>query len=255
MFQRYNVPNAFDPARLYATDDQRLLSQLYATEQSKDSYLSVSMMSFQGLRVGDQNGTFPVVAPLIEGRYDPNILILGGRVQLEGSAVVLQRARNPYTDAAPDQDSRRATVSADWRSFLHVLQRHPAGALPARPGRPVQRREPVPDLERLHRDRQGAGHHRRQYGHLRRQPHHRPPAGHRRAGRQLAVLPPHRRPDRGGSSPWPNWPSRPGPSTIPTSPTRTARSSTSTRPTCSRPTSRRGSTTTRAGPGPMSAAG
>ncbi len=31
-------------------------------------------MSFQGLRVGDQNGTFPIVAPLIEGRYEPNFL-------------------------------------------------------------------------------------------------------------------------------------------------------------------------------------
>ena len=46
LFQRYAVANAFDPRGLFATDDQRLLSQLYATEQDSRSYLSVSMMSF-----------------------------------------------------------------------------------------------------------------------------------------------------------------------------------------------------------------
>jgi LPS-assembly protein len=116
LFQRYAVPNAFDPRGLYATDDQRLLSQLYAVEQDSRSYLSVAMMSFQGLRVGDQNGAFPLVAPLIEGRYDPNLLILGGRLRLQGSAVLLQRTRDVVTDTAPGEDSRRATFGADWRT-------------------------------------------------------------------------------------------------------------------------------------------
>lgn len=116
LFQRYAVPNAFDPRGLFATDDQRLLSQLYAVEQDSRSYLSIAMMSFQGLRVGDLNGTFPTVAPVIEGLYDPNLLILGGRLRLEGGGVVLQRSRNPFTDIAPGQDSRRASFGGDWRS-------------------------------------------------------------------------------------------------------------------------------------------
>jgi LPS-assembly protein len=116
LFQRYAIPNAFDPRGLFATDDQRLLSQLYATEQDRRSYLSVAVMSFQGLRVGDNNGTFPVVAPLIEGHYDPDLLILGGRLRLDGSGVVLERNRNPYTNAPPGQDQRRATFSGDWQS-------------------------------------------------------------------------------------------------------------------------------------------
>src|SRR6185437_14277297 len=95
LFQRYAVPNAFDPRGLFATDDQRLLSQVYAVEQNSRSSLSVSMMSVQGLRVGDNNGTFPTIAPLIEGRYDPNILILRGRLRLEGGGVLLDRSRNP----------------------------------------------------------------------------------------------------------------------------------------------------------------
>ncbi len=116
MFQRYAVPNAFDPRGLFATDDQRLLSQIYAVEQNSRSYLSIAMMSFQGLRVGDLNGTFPLVAPVIEGHYDPNILILGGRLRLDGSGVVLQRNRNPYTNAPPGQDQRRGTFSGNWQS-------------------------------------------------------------------------------------------------------------------------------------------
>jgi len=116
LFQRYAIPNAFDPRGLFATDDQRLLSQLYTVEQNSRSYLSIATMSFQGLRVGDNNGTFPVVAPVIEGHYDPDLLILGGRLRLDGSGVVLQRSRNPYTNVAPGQDQRRATVSGDWET-------------------------------------------------------------------------------------------------------------------------------------------
>jgi LPS-assembly protein len=116
LFQRYAVPNAFDPRGLFATDDQRLLSQLYAVEQDSRSYLSVSMMSWQGLRVGDNNGTFPTVAPLIEGRYEPNLLILGGRLRLEGGGVLIDRSRNVNTNTPPGEDSRRASFGGDWRS-------------------------------------------------------------------------------------------------------------------------------------------
>ena len=116
LFQRYQVPNAFDPRGLYTTDDQRLLSQVYAVRQDSRSYLSIAMMSIQGLRVGDQNGTFPLIAPVIEGRYDPDLRILGGRLRLEGGGVLLDRARDVTTDTAPGEDSRRASVGADWRS-------------------------------------------------------------------------------------------------------------------------------------------
>ena len=116
LFQRYNIPNAFDPRGLFATDDQRLLSQLYAVEQDSRSYLSIATMKWQGLRVGDLNGTFPTVAPVIEGRFEPNVLIFGGRLRLDGSGVVLERSRNPYTDVAPGQDQQRATLGGDWRS-------------------------------------------------------------------------------------------------------------------------------------------
>ncbi len=115
-FQRYNIPNVFGHRGLYTTDDQRLLSQAYAVEQDSRSYLSIAAMSFQGLRPDDLNSTFPIVAPLIEGRFEPNALILGGRLRIEGGGVLLDRARDVATDKPPGVDSRRATIGGDWRS-------------------------------------------------------------------------------------------------------------------------------------------
>ena len=114
MLQRYTVPNVYDPRGLMITDDGRLISQLYSVEQDSKSYLSIAAMSFQGLRPGDQNGTFPIVAPVIEGHYEPDVLFLGGKLHLEGSAVVLERPRNPNTDIAPGEDSRRMSLGGDW---------------------------------------------------------------------------------------------------------------------------------------------
>jgi LPS-assembly protein len=122
MLQRYTVPNVYDPRGLMVTDDGRLISQLYAVEQNSKSYLSIAAMSFQGLNPGDQNGTFPIVAPLIEGHYEPDVLFLGGKLHLEGSAVVLERPRNPNTDIAPGEDSRRASIGGDWRTTYTLDQ-------------------------------------------------------------------------------------------------------------------------------------
>jgi LPS-assembly protein len=116
LFQRYNIPNAYDPRGLYPSDDQRLLSQIYTTEQDARSYLSMAVMSWQGLRPGDLNGTFPIAAPLIEAHYNPDYLVLGGRLRLQGGGVLLSSARNPVTDVGPGEDSQRASVGGDWRS-------------------------------------------------------------------------------------------------------------------------------------------
>lgn len=116
LFQRYNIPNVFGRRGLYTTDDQRLLSQVYAVEQDSKSYLSIAAMSFQGLRPTDLNSTFPLVAPLIEARYEPNVRILGGRLRIEGGGVLLDRARAIATDIPPGEDSRRASLGGDWRS-------------------------------------------------------------------------------------------------------------------------------------------
>ena len=115
LFDRYDIRGVYDRRGLFETDSRRLLSQVYAVRQDQDSYLSISAMDFQGLRVDDVNKAMPVVAPLIEGRYEPQGPVLGGRLILVGSAVVLSRDVQLQNPSLPGIDSRRATGSADWR--------------------------------------------------------------------------------------------------------------------------------------------
>jgi LPS-assembly protein len=134
LFEKYSVPNVFDDRGIYSADTQRLLSQIYATRQDGDSYFSIAAMSFQGLRqlpnpngskisVTENNSVFPIVAPLIEGRWDPSYDIAGGQLHFVGSAVLLDRNESPYATASngapiPGPDSRRASADFDWtRTF------------------------------------------------------------------------------------------------------------------------------------------
>ncbi|MGI9169706.1 MAG: LPS-assembly protein LptD [Caulobacteraceae bacterium] len=135
IFDKYSIPNVFTSQGLtdrglYAADDRRLISQIYAVRQDERSYLSVAAISVQGLRAptgttpGDDQSTFPTVAPLIEAHYEPAGEILGGRLRLDGSAVVLTRAQAPdISDVSGGPpvaglDSRRATLGADWERTL-----------------------------------------------------------------------------------------------------------------------------------------
>lgn len=106
-FDRYSTQDVFDRRGLYQADSRRLLSQIYTQRQDARSYFSVAALTFQGLRPGDDDGTFPVVAPLVEARWEPNTDVLGGRLRLSGSGVLLDRS-----DGA---DSRRASGEVDWR--------------------------------------------------------------------------------------------------------------------------------------------
>jgi len=141
LFEKYAVPTVFDDTRgIFNTDAQRLLAQLFATRQDTDSYFSVSLLGFQGLRqlpnpknpstgITEDNSVFPFVAPLIEGRWDPDYDIAGGQLHFVGSAVVLERSESPYAVTAPTSaspggapvpgpDSRRASADLDWtRTF------------------------------------------------------------------------------------------------------------------------------------------
>jgi LPS-assembly protein len=119
IFDRYAVPDPFVERGLYAADDRRLISQLYTTRQTQDSYLSVAAIDVQGLRSTDLNGTFPAVAPLIEARYEPQDPIFGGRLRIDGSGVVLDRDESPIDPNLPGVDSRRGTLEANWqRTFI-----------------------------------------------------------------------------------------------------------------------------------------
>jgi LPS-assembly protein len=118
LFDKYQIGNVYQTRGPYIPDDRRLISQVYAARQDQQSYFSAASMTFQGLRTGDVDNTFPVVAPLIDARYDVPDQIMGGRLRVNASAVALTRSRSPSdpTNTLPGLDSRRATGEVDWRA-------------------------------------------------------------------------------------------------------------------------------------------
>jgi LPS-assembly protein len=118
IFDKYQIGNVYLSRGPYVADDQRLISQLYAARQDSTSYFSAAAFTIQGLRVGDNTRTFPIVAPLVESRFDLPQEVLGGRVRFNASTVALTRDQSPDQPQLnlPGLDSRRATTEVDWRS-------------------------------------------------------------------------------------------------------------------------------------------
>jgi LPS-assembly protein len=114
IFDRYGIADPFIDRGLYGADDRRLISQFFSTRQDQDSYISVAAADVQGLRSTDVNTTFPVIAPLIEARYDPNLSIFGGRLEIVGSGVVLTRDQAPPDPTLSGINSRRGSFDANW---------------------------------------------------------------------------------------------------------------------------------------------
>lgn len=117
IFDKYDIGRVYEVRGPYVADDHRLISQVYAIRQDTESYASIAAFSIQGLRPGDNNRTFPVVAPIVEGRYeDPND-IFGGRLRFTGSAVSLTRSQSPVNPALnqPGLDSQRVSADLDWQ--------------------------------------------------------------------------------------------------------------------------------------------
>ncbi|MEO8114203.1 MAG: LPS-assembly protein LptD, partial [Phenylobacterium sp.] len=117
LFDKYEIGDVYNTRGPYVADDRRLISQIYTVRQDERSYLSAAALSIQGLRPGDIDRTFPLVAPLVEAHYQPGFEVLGGRLHLDGSAVALTRDQSPTNLALdlPGLDSRRFTVQADWK--------------------------------------------------------------------------------------------------------------------------------------------
>ncbi len=115
LFEKYDVPDSYPDHGIFASESQRLLSQLYLTRQDDQSYLSIAALDVQGLRTTDNNKTFPVVAPLIEARYDLPFDVLGGRVRLIGNAVALNFDESPVIPTLSGMDDR-ASGEIDWLS-------------------------------------------------------------------------------------------------------------------------------------------
>lgn len=140
LFDRYDVRSPYQDNGLYYGDDRRLISQVYLEHQTPRSYVSIAAFSLQSLRVAqfdpvtpalnvfETEGSLPIVAPLIEARWEPEGPIFGGRLRLKGSAVSLYRddyVGGPVlrpeiipagsTLGLPGVDSRRVSGQLEWR--------------------------------------------------------------------------------------------------------------------------------------------
>ena len=140
IFDDYDIGDVYQQRGMFTGDDHRLMSQIYATRQSDRSWFSASMVSVQGLRVVqvsstglanqfENSGAFPLIGPLVEGRWEPESPVLGGRLRVQGSGVVLTRSESqfgepPYAYAAykgqDGVDSARGTIEGDWRASVVV---------------------------------------------------------------------------------------------------------------------------------------
>ena len=143
LFDRYDVRDPYQDNGLYYGDQRRLISQIYAEHQTDRSYVSIAAFTLQSLRVArfdpvtpalnefEDDGALPVVAPLIEARWEPDDPVLGGRLRLRGSAVSLSRddyVGSPVlrpeiippgpTLGLPGADSRRVSAQVDWRKTV-----------------------------------------------------------------------------------------------------------------------------------------
>ncbi|MCR5875800.1 LPS-assembly protein LptD [Phenylobacterium sp. J426] len=129
IFDKYEIGSVYETRGPYVADDRRLISQIYAIRQDERSYLSAAAMTIQGLRSsldfvdpltgfapGENDRVFPVIGPLVEGRYDVG-RVAGGRLRVNTSAVVLSREQSPsdLSVRLPGLDSARATGELNWR--------------------------------------------------------------------------------------------------------------------------------------------
>lgn len=127
LFDNYNINDVYESRGLFTSEDRRLNSQIYATRQDARSYLSISAISVQGLRVSaidsvtglanfENTDVFPLIGPLVEARWQPQAPVLGGRLRVQGSGVVLTRTESPYSTSLDGVDSQRGSINAEWRS-------------------------------------------------------------------------------------------------------------------------------------------
>ena len=117
IFDKYSIGNVFTNENLtdrglYAADDRRLISQLYAVRQDQQSYLSVAAIEVQGLREpngaipGDDQSSFPTRRATDRG--DVRADFAGARRAL--AAGRQRRGADPIADARHPGGAGRAAA-------------------------------------------------------------------------------------------------------------------------------------------------
>lgn len=109
--RRYDIDGQDERRGIYKNQPRRLLSQLFLVGQGENYYTDAALLSFQGLRAGDENSLLPVVAPLFYGErfWDMGDM---GFLSVNASTASLTRSSGA--------DSQRASIGAEW-STLKLL--------------------------------------------------------------------------------------------------------------------------------------
>jgi LPS-assembly protein len=86
------------------TTDDRLRSFIDLERISPDAYFSLAGWAFQGLRVDDQQKTFPIALPALDARFRKPVA--GGKLEVQANSLSIIRIEG--------QDTQRAFASARW---------------------------------------------------------------------------------------------------------------------------------------------
>lgn len=105
--RRYDIERRSRPRGPYVGDQSRLISQVYATGQSANTYTSVSVVSFQDLRAVDE-ALVPLILPVAEFEHVTHDPLFEGQLRLQASTASLHRSENGV-------DSTRVTGGFEWR--------------------------------------------------------------------------------------------------------------------------------------------
>jgi LPS-assembly protein len=171
-FDRYDIQQVYEHRGYFWDDTRRLSTQLYTQRQDSNSFISIAVIDFQSLVIDqdltlNQNTTppsitvprdpttnqptqsaenqsaLPIVAPLIEARWDPDFDILGGRLRAYANGVLLDRSEAslyPFQPIVPTPgitsptlgdpcqgvtkctgvSDQQATLGAEWRTYFTV---------------------------------------------------------------------------------------------------------------------------------------
>lgn len=114
--RRYDIEGENRTRGLYDGQPRRLLTQAFVVGQDTNFYADASVLSFQGLRAGDDDGALPFAAPLFfaEKLYDFGSF---GQASITASGALLTRDTGA--------DSQRVSLGGEW-STTRVL---PGGLL------------------------------------------------------------------------------------------------------------------------------
>ncbi|MGE3143648.1 MAG: LPS-assembly protein LptD [Hyphomonadaceae bacterium] len=106
--RRYGVPGAGENRGPYLGDSARLVSQVFAIGQDRNSYGAISFLSFQGLRETDSADLTPLILPTADYERVFHPAGLGGQLKWRSNLTVLERSVG-YSTA-------RASSGVTWRA-------------------------------------------------------------------------------------------------------------------------------------------